>query len=793
MKNILSTLLFVSILLVPTTKLSSQVIDCFIIDNPTASTIDIFVVAKGGSFLTQQWNDMMVTLHIPTGNPQLGNPILPGDNTGFGLNTYQLKGFIIAKDPTNVGTAPSYTYNGRDYFKYNWAGLITNFQANFINGQDATLPENVPVFMGSIPKNGNNFSDVQINVRSALETDPIVSITNNSSYYIEINNLEFSGDVYKYDIVHFNNRLNQPPVTPQPRVWRGGSGTGGEANMDDASRDFVVFQGPVVKNIVGAVSTTTFIENDIDIIINSNAGFQTTSFVNQTPSDSVIILASVAGYGQYIGPSINGSIQQYIGTNAGYRNLAIPVSSATTTGFSLGGAPINLNALSTSYHTDPATRDICGNWGGQIGTVNVYTFTGATGNPRPHEWYGAASIIGGTRGYSVFAGSGSFPTSGLISVKGAFNEGALTYPYAHEAPHATNLNGASQHTYIGGPSCSGATAESTLDRWANWDGWALVANPYPCNLNVDAFSLTNGIDPENVRIWDRSAGTSGLYIKRNGQTIPPMQAFWVKSSTAGDDFNILFNNSHRTFDAANFMKSGDPEVILLATNNTTGQSNHIKLKFNPSASKGYDKAFDTYVMSQPGNSFPQLAFHNTYQSGATNVVAPLDVNTVPYPNTTIDSYDLRFWARSAGNFSFTVDKDALAPGWEVFIEDLEVAPGVRHNVTHNAHNFAYSPTSNTQRFVMHFVPNSVSSGDWDPINGRVFAYGNANGINVGFNNLDGQVVDIQITNELGQILYRAKHVPTDQHHTYMPVRLHGLYIVTVTRENGKIESFKVVR
>jgi hypothetical protein len=776
-------------------------VDCFILDNRTAGTVDVYVVAKGGSFLTEQWNDFIITLSVPISGNDLGLLTPPPSNTAFNAgNTYVSKGFILVKQPTNNGTLPTFLSPTKKYFAYGFAGVVTNFQSASLLGQDATLPEDVPVLMGSIPKNGNSFSTIDIYERSEIASDPVV-FNANASYYIEINNLEESGEVYKADILHLDNRLNVPApfpaVSPNPPVlsWLSGSAVNAEPTLADAGRNLTIFQGPAIVTGIGAVDNTTF-KTASNIVINPSGGFQTNTVTHSSGgNDSIIILANNLGnYGQYIGPSINGKIQQYIKSDAGWRNVALPTTALSTVDFNIGGAPINTNVNSTSYHANPATRDVCGNWGGAIGTVNVYRFTGATGSPRPHEWYGAGTVTGGTLGYSLFAG-GAFTTNGFISVKGIFNAGALTYPYAHEAPHATNLDGASQSLYLGGGSCIGATGESPEDRKANWDGWALVANPYPSNLDVDAFSLTNGIDPENIRVWDRTAGTSGLYVKKNGATIPPMQAFWLKSSIAGDNFNVVFDESHRTFVNGTFTKSTDPEIVLSAINIVSSEQSSIKLRFNPLASKGYDMPFDAYALSQPGSSHPQLAFHNTYVSGPHVVVAPLDLNTVAFPNVPTDSYDLRFWARSAGNFSFSIDKNLLTPGWEVYIEDLELTPGLRHNITNSSYTFSYSPSnSSTMRFKMHFSAASVNAQELEMSHKRVFVFGNNDGVNIGFKNFPtGEYVSIEITNEIGQVLYKNDNVITDKIHTYFPSRNNGLYVVFITDKSGKVSSHKVIQ
>ena len=142
-------------------QMSAQTVDCFIIDNPSASAVDVYVVANGGSFLTEQWNDMVITLSVPIAGADLGLAEERPENTGVpSVNTYDIKGWELGKQPG--GTPPSFSSASRDYYTYAFAGSTSLLQLGSLLGQDATLPENTPVYMTSIDKNGNTFADIEI-------------------------------------------------------------------------------------------------------------------------------------------------------------------------------------------------------------------------------------------------------------------------------------------------------------------------------------------------------------------------------------------------------------------------------------------------------------------------------------------------------------------------------------------------------------------------------------------------------------------------------------------------------
>jgi hypothetical protein len=155
------------------------------------------------------------------------------------------------------------------------------------------------------------------------------------------------------------------------------------------------------------------------------------------------------------------------------------------------------------------------------------------------------------------------------------------------------------------------------------------------------------------------------------------------------------------FSTESFLKTTTEQVELIAMNTADSTANHAILAFDAAATKGYDFSFDSYVLSQPGNTRPQLGFHNEYTANGVQVVAPLFVNTVN-DMTLNDSYPLRFWSRSAGNYSFYLNQDKLDPNWTVYIEDTKLSPNVYTNITNTSYNFNYVLTDAPTRFILHF-------------------------------------------------------------------------------------------
>ncbi len=166
--------------------------------------------------------------------------------------------------------------------------------------------------------------------------------------------------------------------------------------------------------------------------------------------------------------------------------------------------------------------------------------------------------------------------------------------------------------------------------------WNLIGNPYPCNVNADAFIEANDdgtVFTGSLYFWDDD-GTAGgnysstdylVYTKGGGTTggpnggtfngkIAPLQAFFVQANTGG---NLLFSTSMKTVSPGQFLKSSgnltinDPamSIIRLSLLNNEGLYNDILIKFVDDADEGID-IYDGLKLK--GNS--HMAFYTLYKN-----------------------------------------------------------------------------------------------------------------------------------------------------------------------------------
>jgi hypothetical protein len=546
--------------------------------------------------------------------------------------------------------------------------------------------------------------------------------------------------------------------------WSGGNGTAGAPadGIADLCKQIEVTSG-------GAeIPTGQNVQCDyIDISGGSltiSPGASITAF-NQsatsynTSAANFILDAGSSGYAQFLGAPVALTARQYWDVTAGSRwiNMGFPVAG----NLSLGGAPINANGGTSAYCIAEGANPNSN----IVPTTNIYEFTsGSNGCATPvtieHEWAGGLPSAG-TKGYNVFIGGGIFASTGIISGEGS-SVNSASFAYTHATPHA------------GGTGSQGPNA-------VNFDGWRLVANPFTCNLNLDAFLADNPITSISV-------GTGGSYSTLTTGTIPPFQAFWIKTGSDGTLETIDFLPSHRSIGTASVAKTNtlDDHVALSVSNGT--QISEAQLVFDPNTTKGYDQMYDGFTFINKGPNMPNIAFHYTYvaNSGNYTVWSPMHMNYVPAPIGT-ESYPLLFHNTTSGNHTFNIDATVLPAGYQVFVEDLLTAPGVLNDITSNGYAFSHNANNaDPLRFVLHVSNSTVGLEGYRIANNQITAWFNGNTLE--FGNLEAsEVSKILVTDITGRVIAKGTTLNP------ITVTTSGIYVVQLTNETGKTNVLKVVK
>lgn len=145
-----------------------------------------------------------------------------------------------------------------------------------------------------------------------------------------------------------------------------------------------------------------------------------------------------------------------------------------------------------------------------------------------------------------------------------------------------------------------------------YDGWNLVANPYPSTIDWDLVknNLTN-ID-EGIYVWDVNQYASYVNGISSGSgnldnNIAPMQAFYVHANANGAGFEL--NNSHRKHSTANYLKSEEKNSpnnlvqIKIEANNFTDIAN---IYYKSNATNGFEGRYDALCLFAQQAQIPNI-------------------------------------------------------------------------------------------------------------------------------------------------------------------------------------------
>ena len=276
-------------------------------------------------------------------------------------------------------------------------------------------------------------------------------------------------------------------------------------------------------------------------------------------------------------------------------------------------------------------------------------------------------------------------------------------------------------------------------------GFNLIGNPYPSYLNVmPSINSNSNLEPT---VWYRTRDNSSLYHCETVNTtsgfgtnasntgrvtgyIPPMQGFWVRTTSAADNNpqSISLSNANRSHSTtvsepgvgnvpttslkAPSTKNQVYTVLgLNVSNGTTGDETIVM--FTPEASSGLD-AYDSGKMSNGSASIPEL-----FTVANNTELAINTMSDIPYDT----DIALGFTTGKAGSFSISASLITnFAEGTQILLKDmLDPQNPVITDLTSDAYNFNSEITSgNTSRFTLIFKAPSTTTGINPESNGNVW-------------------------------------------------------------------------
>jgi predicted RNA-binding protein with TRAM domain len=663
--------------------------------------------------------------------------------------------------------------------------------------------------------NGATFSTRQ----TGTTASPIVitGLTNGTSYNVQIKAVNANGDG-----TATGTTVGTPSTTPSAASITGitagnaqlsvaftAGSTGGSATTNykystDGGTSFISSgstSSPIListlstNGITGLSNGTTY---NIQLkAVNANGdGTATgsTSAIPLAPSITVALDANISDLATSAATDItvNNGVTLLVNATKSVNSIVVlpggKLTLSSGQNLSTGTFTLQSNETGTATFVDNNTSEIPQ---AITGTVEQYL-------PQGRNWYvsspiGAGSNVNLNTGDSVISyyepgGQWQKTTGALTPLKG--------YISVSKSGTATN-NVSFTGTLNSGPQTISLTRSGTN---ATKPGFNLVGNPYPSYVRFAAATKSK-LDPT---IWYRTKNGSGAYVfdtfngvgtNNNGisavsDSIPPMQAFWVRV-TAGQTLGSLsFDNSMRTHKGiiSNKLKAPSAlttsqQVVRLQVSNGTNSDEAIVL-FNPNASNGYD-SYDSPKLTNGNTAIPEI-----YTSAGTESLVINGLNSV----TADQEIPLGFTPGATNNFSIKATEFSnFDSNTRIVLKDYQTES--EQDITDgSSYAFNSNAAATTSRFSVLFRMNSVTTGI-SPTNkddnGLVFVYQSTNGqiaVNIP-NELSGKCM-VSVYNGVG--LRLETKLLTGTITKLSQKYSSGVYIVTVVADRKTITRRVVI-
>ncbi len=357
----------------------------------------------------------------------------------------------------------------------------------------------------------------------------------------------------------------------------------------------------------------------------------------------------------------------------------------------------------------------------------------------------SASVFQSARGYAI-RGKNSFPENVTI-----------TSP-------------TSQFEFVGTP--QNGDVASYLLKWTNAEhGYNMVGNPYPSNISFDDFYALNsskiyGIayfwtnndgqviyqqgssySSNNYAIETAAGGTSATYFGYNNRkpngNISIGQGFLVQAKPAGKNQPLIFNNSIRTVDNANYYNktSIQKNRFWLEFKSPTNVNNEILIGYIPNATNGFDNDYDADLLAIGSDSFWNVLDNHKL------AIQARDANF-----SQEDNVKLGFKSSVSGNYIISLtDKDGIFKSDQnIYLRDKYLNKVV--NITDNAYTFNTNAGQYEDRFEVVYKPLETLGTD-NSVKKRIQIYKDvSNFIVTAPNNID----EVSVYDSLGRLIFDSK-------------------------------------
>jgi hypothetical protein len=572
------------------------------------------------------------------------------------------------------------------------------------------------------------------------------------------------------------------------------------ANFAAGAHDSIVVAGVLVKGGTLAITipaTAPAVNDSIRLI---SAASQSGTFTTVT-FPTGYSYNQTNGYLKYTGKAVHktsgwdGGSAPASGMDAELQSGTLSIDANTTLGHivmkpgsglttSVGNTLTTTSLILESDATGTATLIDNGTVTGTISVKQYFTGTNNAGTPNGRFWYVTSPISNATT-------AGFAPSTGnkLWSHSEADGYAAITTDDVTLEPgkgYVARMKENTTVTFTGTPNTGDKTIPITRTGTSNfYRGFNLVGNPYPSfaelkaedNVEIEqSIWYRSLISGGSSMVFDTYNFNSGAQVVNSGNgaltaNIPPLQAFWVKTHTAGTS-NVVFKQVNRTHQTSVKLRSAEadttPRIRLQITNGKCKDQAFIGLY--PNATDAFDK-FDSHKMSNGIDSFPEIYTMNGNEE--------LAINGLKHDGRT-KTLALGFRTGKKGNFKLKViEMKNLGDSVRVILKDK--VKNCDKVLTDSAeYDFTSDVATTTDRFALVITANAPTAlNDLSTSNADAFSTSD-NQIQVRLIGTKGSMARVKVFNTMGQ---EVGTFVTNAANTVLQKRFApGIYLVNIDAE-----------
>lgn len=298
----------------------------------------------------------------------------------------------------------------------------------------------------------------------------------------------------------------------------------------------------------------------------------------------------------------------------------------------------------------------------------------------------------------------------------------------------------------------------------DFQGWHLLGNPFPCALKWDATSWNLSNVSGTAKIWDEG-NASYTDISKNG-IIPAMQGFMIRVENSTN--SITIPTADRTHSSTAWYKNEELNKLKLTVYDLEGgTAQQSVLKFNQSATEGYDSEFDSYYLS---GYAPQ--FYSATDG------KPVSTNTLPELNEELQ-IPYYFIKNASSSYRLEIEGiESLELDSPVYLTDIKANQTINLSEM-GYYEFAAEEGDEISRFLLHFKSTGIAD-DFSQPNPQIQLQNN----NLRISNLPAGAGNIRVMDITGRVVSTESYRNAEE--ISIPLRFKtGIYIVEVTSENGR--------